>query len=117
MNKRNKARQKLELWVSENPDGYLQYSYGDIAKQVGISWITVQRCLYEIIAERDGILPSDVIQRRAKAGRKVGPKGLDSDVIDEIYNLSDEGMDPRDIAYTLKVGLSTVYRHLAEREA
>ena len=105
------ARERIEAWVEANPDGYLQKSLQQVAIETGTSITSVDWHLPEIIADRDGILPSEVMARRVKAGFR--PRGLSIETVTEMRRLYDEeGMSKRDIAYLLKINIITVRKYL-----
>ena len=111
------VRQKIEKWVDENPDGHLKKSYDQIANEAGVSYTSAYRYLLEIIADRDGCLPSDVMKAREDAGLKQSPRAmkLSEHEIAEVDKLDAEGMEPRDIAYIVGVGLPAVRKHLSKK--
>lgn len=113
----SKARDKLKQWVAENPNGYLEMTLNEIAMSAGISKGSVVGHLYDIIADRDDCLPSDVQKRRDKAGFKQSPRGLSQAKIADIRRYYfDEGMAVKDIRYILKVSESTIRKYLQEDE-
>ena len=109
------TRAKLENWVLKYPDGYLHNTISEIATQAGISITSAGRYLFEIIADRDGILPSEVVARRSDAGYKQNPRSLDAETIRKIHELDDADIHPRDIAYQLGIGYRSVEKHLNKR--
>lgn len=106
------ARQKIETWVAENPDGYLTSSFARIANEIGVAAGSVDWHLPEIIADRDGCLPSDVMKKRAEAGFKRAPsRGISIEQIAAIRRVDAEGTHPRDIAYSLGIHFNTVKKY------
>lgn len=111
------VKQKIQKWVDENPDGYLKKSFKEIADEADVSYTSVQNHLLTIIADRDGILPSEIIQKRKDAGLKQSPRALELSKaeIADIDKYDAEGMDPRDIAYIVGVSLFSVRKHLNKK--
>ena len=106
------VREKIEAWVSENPDDYLQKTLKQMAKEIGVSAGSVDRYLPEIIAERDGCMPSDVIDRRKSEGyNRRGPR-LTPNEIEKIHEYAYVGMPSRDIAYMLGRGPKTIEKYM-----
>ena len=104
-------RKKIKAWVEANPDGYLQKSFKQIAIETETSTTSVDWHLPEIIADRDGILPSEVMAKRIKAGFR--PRELSIETVAEMRRLhEEEGMSKRDIAYVLKIDIITVRKYL-----
>ena len=62
------VRKRLTAWLEVNPDAWLTESYDSIAKQTNMSAGSVNRHLLELVADRAGILPSEVKKRRQEAG-------------------------------------------------
>jgi hypothetical protein len=56
------------------------------------------------------------IQRARKEGKFVGRKPLSREIKYNIIKLVDEGLTKQRVADTLKIGVSTVYRTLNERD-
>jgi len=115
-----KAKDKLKKWVDENPEGYLEMSFREIANEIGISHSTVDRNLIRIIAERDGLLPSQVKFKRSEAGftfTTAGDTKLSDEQINKIHELWNQGFyDLDDIAYIVKVDKRTVEKYLSKIE-
>ena len=63
----NDVKEKLVKWLEENPEGW-KNTDAFIHKQIGVSAGSVNRYVPEIIARRDGILPSEVQKLRRKEG-------------------------------------------------
>ncbi len=113
----SKARAKLEEWVAENPNGYVEMTLDEITEAVGVSKGSVVGNLYNIIADRDGCLPSEVAKRRAEAGFKQSPRRLsEQDIADIRRYYFDDGMWIRDIIYIMGVSEGTVRKYLQEDE-
>ena len=107
-------RTLIENWVRENPNGYLEKTFKAIADEIGIGAGSVHRYLYQVIAQRDNCLPSDVKKRREQAGFKQTPKKLTQEEIDIIrqYRDADEQMPISDIAYITGHSEVTVRKYL-----
>lgn len=104
-------REKIEAWVEANPDGYFQKSLQQIVIETGTSMTSVDWHLPGIIANRDGILPSEVMAKRIKAGFR--PRELSIETVTEMRRLyEEEGMSKLDIAYLLKINIITVRKYL-----
>jgi len=69
-----KSMKKLKEWIAENPDGYLQKSFHQIAKDADVSQNVVSYNLKRIIAQREGITTDEVAARRKAAGFSKGGK-------------------------------------------
>jgi len=97
----SQVRKKLETWVEQNPDAYLKKIYTDIAAEAGVSPSSCARVLPEVIARRNGCLPSEVIKKRAENGlSNIGRwSSLTPCQIKEIHKLDAENMEHIDIAY------------------
>lgn len=109
--------EKLKKWVEENPDGYLEKGFRKIADEIGISHSTVSRNILKIIAERDGILVSQVRFKRQQAGltfTAAGDTKLSDDQIKKIRELWDMKYDISDIAYIVKVDERTVKNYITK---
>ena len=61
------VKETLVKWLEDNPEGW-KNTDAFIHKQTGISTGSVNRYVPEIIARRDGIMPSEVQERRQKEG-------------------------------------------------
>ena len=61
------VRDTLVKWLEDNPDGW-KNTDAFIHKQTGVSTGSVNRYVPEIIAKRDGIMPSEVQELRQKEG-------------------------------------------------
>ena len=114
--RKSPAKEKLMEWVEKNPDGYLKKSYEDIGKEIGIAPISVWRHLPSLIADRDGMLPSQVMEQRKEQGLEFGKKHtLKPEKIEKIYELS-KSLDAKDIAYTLDIDMRTVEKYLKDKQ-
>ena len=111
----NSPRQKLESWLNNNPQGYLEKTLADIAAEAGTSITSVQRYLYKLVAERDDVLPSDVKSEREAKGFKTSPLSLSTELVQEIYEYKDKGFSVEDIAFVLGIGEGTVKKYLSNR--
>ena len=109
-----RVRSKIEQWVDENPDGYLQKNLAEIAHEVGVATGSLDRHLYNIIADRDGCLPSEVIAKRAEAGFKRNPTKFSAEEHQKIIDLHNEDMEVCDIAYLTGKSRITVQKHINE---
>ena len=108
------VRQKLIQWLEANPDGWLTQSYESIAKETKMSAGSVNRHLLEIIADREGILPSAVKQRRREAGHVHQRRTkTDPDKIRKVIE-NNPGADIRDWAYLAKCHPTVIERFLKE---
>ena len=96
------AKEKVSVWLEKNPDKCLTQSFPSIGKEIGLSASSVDRYLPELIADRDGILPSEILEMRAKAGF-AAPRKSKTDlnkVREVIANNPDAPV--RDLAYLAK---------------
>ena len=111
------AREKLEDWVEKNPDGYKKRSQKQIANEAGVSQGSVSYNLKQIIAKRDGILPSEVTARREKQGFRQSPKQLTPEDVAEIHRLYyEKGYSSADIAHILNCHEVTVRKYIKAHE-
>ena len=110
------TNEKLRAWVDANPSGYLRMTLRQIGAEVGVSPSSVGRELPKIIADRDGIMPSDVVAKRETLGYKRTPRKLSPEDIADIHSYSDDGWSVKDIAYILNHNENTVRKYLAERK-
>lgn len=96
------TRDKLARWLEGNPDSWLTQSYTSIGKEVGVSATSVDRYLPELIADRDNIMPSEVLRQREEAGLS-HPRRSKTDRA-KIRQVIKENPDAhiRDIAYLAK---------------
>lgn len=98
----NDARAKLARWLEDNPDNWLTRSYVSIGKEADVSPTSVDRYLPELIADRDEIMPSDVLRRREEAGLSyAGRSKTDRGKIRQLIE-ENPGAHIRDIAYKAK---------------
>ena len=107
------VRQKIQAWVQKNPEGYLEKTFKQISKETGVSEGSVNGHLTKIIAERDGILPSDVTAKRVAEGFRQSPLELPEERVAQIRKLHDK--DKRsvaDISYITKCCEATVRKYL-----
>lgn len=112
----NTAKEKLIRWLQEHPDDWLKESFKEIGKQSGVSATSVDRYLPELIAERDGIMPSAVMRQREEAGFVFrGRSKADTSKIRECINEHPDA-DIRDIAYLAKCTPKAVKRVMDEME-
>lgn len=112
-----KAREKLAKWVEENPNGYLEKGFRKIAAEADVSHPTVAKNLLKIIADRDGLIVSQVRFKREQAGFSFTVKGdekLSDEKIKKIWELFDQKHDIDDIAYIVDVDERTVKKYLSK---
>jgi hypothetical protein len=104
------AREKVAEWLDNNPDKWLEQSFISIGKECDLTATSVDRHLPELIAERDGILPSEVMRQRKEAG--LGFPGRSKSDYDEIRKVIEENpnADIRDIAFLAKCNPRAVKR-------
>lgn len=89
-------------------------SFKSIGENIGISAASVDRYLPELIADRDNILPSDVMQQRQESGFTY-PRKAQTDlkmVRKVIENNPDAPV--RDLAYLVKCNSKTIHQALKE---
>ena len=67
MKKMGNVKEVLVKWLEDNPEGW-KNTDAFIHKQTGVSTGSVNRYVPEIIARRDGIMPSEVQELRQKEG-------------------------------------------------
>ena len=96
------AKEKLAVWLENNADKWITQSFASIAKEVGISATSVDRYLPELIADRDGMLPSEVLSKRQEAGFSY-PRKSKTD-LNKVREVIENNPDApvRDLAYLAK---------------
>jgi hypothetical protein len=67
MEEMGNVKEMLVKWLEDNPDGWKNTDIF-IHKQTGVSTGSINRYVPEIIARRDGIMPSEVQELRQKEG-------------------------------------------------
>lgn len=110
------ARQRLANWLEENPDAWQTTTFTNIEKEAGVSLATVNNVLPELIAHRDGILPSEVMAIRKEHGIYRGCRNNKQPPpnIDHLKALMDEHNTTyyRDLAYLTGYNFKTVRKML-----
>ena len=107
------VREKLQAWVEKNPDGYLKLTFKQISIEADVSEGSVNGHLAKIIAERDGILPSEVTARRVAAGFRQSPLELPPEKVDEIRKLHNQDkLSIPDISHITKCCEITVRKYI-----
>lgn len=110
------ARERLVEWLEENPDSWLTESFQSIARQTEMSPASVDRHLPEIVADREGILPSEVVKRRQEEGRGTSRRPrADRGKIRQII-AENPNAPVRDLAYLAKCHPRVIERELKTRE-
>lgn len=106
------AKDRLARWLKDHPDDWLTKSFKFIGKEADVSASSADRYLPELIAERDNILPSEVMRRRQEAG--LGHPGKSTSDFGKIRQVIEEnpGADIRDLAYLAKCHPKAVKRVL-----
>lgn len=106
------VRERLAEWLEDNPDGWLTESYQSIARQMEMSPASVDRHLPELVADREGILPSEVVKRRQEEGSGASrrPKA-DREAIRQII-ADNPGAPVRDLAYLAKCHWKVIEQEL-----
>ena len=99
---------KLQRWLDMNPNGFDTKTMSEIAKESDTNVSAVESTLPELIARRDGIMPSEVKKRRAYATRRHVNK-------ERVYELHDEGKSTDDIAFIMECTTKTVRNILNNR--
>lgn len=108
------VRERLAQWLDTNPNAWLTESYVSIARQTGMAAGSVNRHLLEIIAERKGILPSDVKKKRQEAGHVHQRRSkTDPDKIREVIK-DNPGAAVRDWAYLVRCHPTVIEKFLKE---
>lgn len=96
------ARDKIAAWLENNQDKWLTQSFQSISKEIGVSASSVDRYLPELIADRDDILPSQVLKMREEAGFTSPRKSkADLNMVREVIKKYPDA-PVRDIAYLAK---------------
>lgn len=102
------SEEKLLDWLNANPEGYYELPMKDIASASGTSIAAVSQILPRLIAEREGIMPTDVKQKRfSNTQGRIDRKRL--------WELVDKGLDVADIASLLKCSEGSV-REIIRKE-
>lgn len=110
------TRERLVEWLEENPDGWLTESFQSIARQTEMSPASVDRHLPELVADREGILPSEVVKRRQEEGSGASRKPkADREKIRQII-AENPNAPVRDLAYLAKCHPRVIERELKARE-
>lgn len=95
------SEQKLRDWLTKNPEGYYELPMKEIADQSNTSIAAVSQILPRLIAKREGVLPSEVKQRRfSKTQNRIDR--------DKLWKMVDQGMDVADIAFLLECNEGSV---------
>jgi len=104
-------KEKISEWLENNPDGWLTQSFTSISKELdGVSSTSVDRYLPELVADRDGILPSQVMQKRREAGFIFpGKSNIDIQKIREIIENNPDA-PTRDLVYLAKCSPNTIQK-------
>ena len=100
-------REKIKQWVDQNPGAWKSTPVKDIMEATGVSSPLVYKYLPLIIAEREGIKPSEVLVKRQEFGGS--RRRVDGKRIIELY---ESGMSRADIAVELDCHPNTVQYHL-----
>ena len=110
MPRRADVYRKLSDWVEENPDGYYHCArLSDIAKAIGVSSGSVVNLTPQILAKREGMLPSEVIAKRKKLGSNRGNQlKLTQTQKKQICDMYNEGTEIIDIAYLMGCSIPRV---------
>ncbi len=111
------VRQKIEVWVEVNPDGWKTLTFSKIATEIGISAGSVDRHLPEVVADRDNIMPSEVMRIRVDNGlvQRPGRKRIDMALIQKL--IAEHGIDsPRDLAYLTGYHRESIKRALKRQK-
>lgn len=109
------VKETLEKWLEDNPEGW-KNTDTFIHKETGVSTGSVNRYVPEIIAKRDGIMPSKVQELRQTEGNISArrPKA-DTDKIRQI--ITDNPDAPvRDLAFLANCSHGAIERVLKEIE-
>ncbi len=102
------TKEKVAEWLENNPDGWLTQSFEAIRKEIGISAASVDRYLPELIAEREGLLPSQVMQKRQEAGITFPRKSkIDLQKVREVIENNPDA-PVRDLVYLAKCSPNTI---------
>ncbi|MDE0482601.1 MAG: hypothetical protein OXI67_08500 [Candidatus Poribacteria bacterium] len=111
-----KTKKKVVEWLETNPEKWLTQSFKSISDEAGVSVSSIDRYLPELIAERDGILPSQVIQKRREAGMG-HPRGFRID-LQKVRKVIEDNPDAsiRDLVYMANCSQNTIRRVLKKIE-
>ena len=100
---------RLAAWLKSNPDGYYSLPMKQIADDSGASVGAATRILPVLIAKRDGILPSEVKNRRFMNTQS----RIDRE---KLWKLRSKGLPITDIAYLLDCNEDSV-RDILRKES
>ena len=103
-------REKLEQWVDQNPGAWKSTPVKDIMEKADVPKTAVYTYLPRIIAEREGIKPSEVLPKRREA-KALRHNKID---VDRLIVLYGEGTSVQDIAIQLGCHKNSVYYHIGE---
>ncbi len=110
------AKEKVTEWLENNPDGWLTKSFSSIGKEIGVSAASVDRYLPELVADRDNILPSEVMQKRQESGYTYQRKPkIDIEKVREIIKNNPDA-PIRDLVYLAKCSTRVIKRVQKEIE-
>lgn len=103
-------------WLEANPEKWSTKSFKSISEEAGVSVSSVDKYLPELVAEREGILPSEVIQKRKEAGMG-HPRGSKVD-LQKVREIIENNPDApiRDLVYMAKCSQNTIRRILKKIE-
>ena len=115
-------KEKIEKWL-DNPDtpddAWKTYTYDQIIDETGTSSGSVNRYVFEIIAERKNLMPSQVLDIRNEylysvENKQHGRSALPTSYINKIHEIIDENPDIPivDLAYLVKLPTKVVKRYL-----
>ena len=111
------VRNKIQRWAETNPDRLLE-SFEVIGKEVGVATGSVNLHLPQIVASKEGIMPSDFIQRRdafnMRQGKRTSVKTYRGKV--KALRAGNPDMEAIDIAYLAGCSPNIVRQILREGE-
>ena len=100
---------RLKEWFEKNPDDYFHKSMNQIAKEIGVPFSTVQKNLHQMVAEREGMTPSQV--KKMRQHRRCEVHKISRPKVKALY---DAGRSIDDIAFMMECGTETVRAALRE---
>lgn len=117
------AKEKLEEWLNSHTEekDWLHQTWDTIAEQAGVSRTRAYVILPRLLADRESVLPSDILNRREEYAISVGRYGRKRNHLSQAnlaklkeLKLQDPPVEDVDCAYLLGVDMRIV-KHMIEK--